>query len=71
MELETQCPKCKENVFGDASDLNIDRVATCAACGYSAKFGDFLTPDTRDRILEAAKNMLAKSFSNIPGFKKI
>lgn len=44
MKLETQCPKCKENVFQEPAVLDLDREITCATCGNSAKLSDFLTP---------------------------
>ena len=69
MELETQCPQCSNNVFKETPDLNVDSEVTCAICSHSAKLGDFLTPDARNRINQAAKDALVKALSGIPGFK--
>lgn len=70
MELETQCPECKNNVFEESAGLDIDRMATCAVCGHSAKLGDLLTPDTINKVMKAAQQAAIKSLSNIKGFKK-
>ncbi|CUI07845.1 hypothetical protein BN2497_10467 [Janthinobacterium sp. CG23_2] len=69
MELKTQCPKCGNNVQHQGPSLDLDGQFSCVACGHSAQFGDFLTAETRNRILEAAKQEWVKSLAGIPGFK--